>query len=289
MQAIGNAELSPCHITDAQERFFRSRPQANDFRSRLPDNLGVERLRGSDGQYTWWLILEGLDHKRRYNVRQFYESALAKKNPYASPHYAFRALTPRDDYQAVKFLKRFGPLEPDDLLDDAPPGADFNRHAGKAWLSLEHFWAKQWLFAGMLQIYDVLSDPDDLRECWRLLTSRTNEETLKLNDLWCERAPLIASGPPRTDTPDLADWVMFATNHDLRHFSEVALFEQIKGWEMFRLDTERGVLAHLCPHCHKVFFAPRKDRFYCTPRLQQLASKRRWKQNHLSTLARDSR
>lgn len=249
-------------------------------------------------------------------MRQCYESALAKKNPYASPHYTFRALTPRDDYQAVKFLKRFGPLEPDDLLDNPPPGEDFNRHAGKAWLSLEHFWAKQWLFVGMLQIYDVLSDPDDLRECWRVLTSRRNEETLKLDDLWRERAPLIDSRPLKTDAPDLADWVTFATNHDLRHFSEVALFEHIKAaiagvqpyctqntgrdgrlrfplqlepqslwaamWEMFRLDTDRGVLARLCPHCHKIFFAPRKDRFYCTPQLQQLASKRRWKRNHSS-------
>jgi hypothetical protein len=47
-------------------------------------------------------------------------------------------------------------------------------------------------------------------------------------------------------------------------------------WSFFAADTERSVLWRLCPHCAKLFIPPRRDRYYCTSRLQQLYSKRKW-------------
>jgi hypothetical protein len=47
-------------------------------------------------------------------------------------------------------------------------------------------------------------------------------------------------------------------------------------WELFAQDTSGFGAWHICPHCNEIFYPPRKDRLYCTPRLQQLASKREY-------------
>jgi hypothetical protein len=47
-------------------------------------------------------------------------------------------------------------------------------------------------------------------------------------------------------------------------------------WELFAQDTSGFGAWRVCPHCNKIFYPPRKDRLYCTPRLQQLASKREY-------------
>jgi hypothetical protein len=51
-------------------------------------------------------------------------------------------------------------------------------------------------------------------------------------------------------------------------------------WNFFAMDTDNGKLWRLCPHCNKIFSPPRKDRYYCTARLQQLYSKRKWARQH---------
>jgi hypothetical protein len=50
-------------------------------------------------------------------------------------------------------------------------------------------------------------------------------------------------------------------------------------WEFYALDTSDGPGWRICPHCSKVFYPKRKDRFYCTVREQALASKRHWASN----------
>lgn len=47
-------------------------------------------------------------------------------------------------------------------------------------------------------------------------------------------------------------------------------------WECFGHDTYNGVGLRLCPNDGKPFYPPRKDRFCCTAREQELSSKRRW-------------
>jgi hypothetical protein len=51
-------------------------------------------------------------------------------------------------------------------------------------------------------------------------------------------------------------------------------------WEFFALDTQQGVSWRFCPHCGKVFYPPRKDRLFCTPRQQELHAKRAWWREH---------
>jgi hypothetical protein len=47
-------------------------------------------------------------------------------------------------------------------------------------------------------------------------------------------------------------------------------------WHCFAWDTDNGILWRICPHCGKVFSPPRRDRLFCTTKLQQLHSKREW-------------
>jgi len=47
-------------------------------------------------------------------------------------------------------------------------------------------------------------------------------------------------------------------------------------WEFFALDTGAGRIWRVCPHCRKLFHPTRRDRLFCTPRQQQLYSKRRY-------------
>jgi hypothetical protein len=47
-------------------------------------------------------------------------------------------------------------------------------------------------------------------------------------------------------------------------------------WQFWGMDTNAGITARRCPHCQKLFYPKRRDRFYCTARQQSLASKRRY-------------
>jgi hypothetical protein len=47
-------------------------------------------------------------------------------------------------------------------------------------------------------------------------------------------------------------------------------------WEMLAWDTSSRTSWRICPHCGKLFYPPRRDRFYCTSRQQVLASKRQY-------------
>jgi hypothetical protein len=55
-------------------------------------------------------------------------------------------------------------------------------------------------------------------------------------------------------------------------------------WMLLAQDTSGSGAWRVCPHCNKIFYPPRKDRLYCTPRLQELASKREWARRHRSTV-----
>jgi hypothetical protein len=46
-------------------------------------------------------------------------------------------------------------------------------------------------------------------------------------------------------------------------------------WELFARDTV-GLGWRVCVHCGRLFYPPRKDRYFCTSELQQRYSKRHW-------------
>jgi len=53
-------------------------------------------------------------------------------------------------------------------------------------------------------------------------------------------------------------------------------------WELLALDLAEPLGWRVCPHCGKLFYPPRKDRLYCTPEQQALASKRDWARKYRS-------
>jgi hypothetical protein len=73
---------------------------------------------------------------------------------------------------------------------------------------------------------------------------------------------------------------------DLRPGFELALFPNSLWsalWYLFALDTQSGTGWRICPDHKRLFYPPRKDRFYCTTEEQQLHSKLAWWQNHKET------
>lgn len=84
--------------------------------------------------------------------------------------------------------------------------------------------------------------------------------------------------------PDLRPWWHRVENNRMPAFAlalrTLSLWSAI--WQFFARDT-LGVGWRVCPHCNKVFYPPRRDRFFCTTELQQLHSKRQWakKDRHL--------
>jgi hypothetical protein len=57
-------------------------------------------------------------------------------------------------------------------------------------------------------------------------------------------------------------------------------------WELFARDTV-GLGWRVCVHCGRLFYPPRKDRYFCTSELQQLYSKRNWDQRNRRSKAED--
>jgi hypothetical protein len=57
--------------------------------------------------------------------------------------------------------------------------------------------------------------------------------------------------------------------------SATSLWDMI--WDLFASDSS-GTVWRVCPHCQRIFYPARADRFYCTTRQQVLASKRAYAQ-----------
>jgi len=51
-------------------------------------------------------------------------------------------------------------------------------------------------------------------------------------------------------------------------------------WYMFALDTAAPRGWRICPHCDRIFYPPRNDRWYCTSELQVEYSKRKWREKN---------
>ena len=70
------------------------------------------------------------------------------------------------------------------------------------------------------------------------------------------------------------------------HLSRQSLWQLI--WTWFAQETCAPHPWRICPHCNRAFYPSRRDRFFCTPRLQQLYSKRRWAQSQKNAPRRRS-
>lgn len=69
----------------------------------------------------------------------------------------------------------------------------------------------------------------------------------------------------------LVKWHLKADSWTMKVSAPNSLWDMI--WELFAMDSA-GIEWRVCPHCNRLFYPPRRDRYYCTSRQQILASKR---------------
>lgn len=260
-----------------------------------------------------------------YDIRTAYDRAVKKGDPYLSPHGLFRRLQPGDNFHAVEFFEKFGPLTHPWSLGEIPikkgmdflenvrhfmgkqlpghvpltrPRIKFNELIDTVRVDLKEFWAMHAEFRIIAQLYESRHDKKSLAWAWREFFQHRPRD-------WAVPGPgyldhLERSGF-RYQRGEALACVELALNHhmaDCRLRWEPAdrlreswrlsvtmdsLWSVI--WELFASDAAR-VPWRLCPHCQRVFYPPRRDRFYCTTRQQTLASKREYSRRYRRREAR---
>ena len=244
-----------------------------------------------------------------YSPREVREKAIKRKDPFISPHSTFRGI--RNAYQAIQFLRDFGPLSRD---DPATIFVDRRRVSEPHFfINLNEFFRMQRIYAAIADLWDKYPDVEMLRESWtRILRAKNGPFELYYThmDTWhvSERAsdaenfswasepdPLewTTSGPAtelqsltfglisrelQRHLPGKIEWTLRLDEQGRPTFRPEAAITSLWSamWESFALDSVGGIVWRICPHCGKVFYPARRDRFFCTPRLQQLHSKRTW-------------
>lgn len=249
-----------------------------------------------------------------YDPDVAYEAARANLDASQSPHTAFRALESGDYLGAVEFLQRFGPLsleEPSRL-----PEAAFLWESNLRWLNLDHFWARHRRYVAIAKLWEACLGigPINISRAWADLVDALDEiNRFGLVLLDPAKDPRIegwADFPGTVDRKKFRDWLKRPGNvgpsreialttveaeinrhaaadcrpwwHRIEKDRKPAFALSLRTmslwgaiWQFFARDT-LGLGWRVCPHCNRVFYPPRKDRFFCTTELQQLHSKRQW-------------
>jgi hypothetical protein len=267
-----------------------------------------------------------LDEMEHYEIEPLYEEARRKRDPAISPHTALRLLEPGNPGDAFAFLEKFGPFwlpKDGEVLPGGSSGFGAYVTAGpmmSQWLNLDIFWAAQRRYLAVAELFGAYRGDVrlSLRNAWKAIVDHLDEinkvqpplfDQLRLA-LWAasEEPPSIA------DRKALLKWLLAPDRH-LRertpHFVCDELNRQVgdcKPWwrwvegrgfvmsfssmslwaiigQLFARDT-LGVSWRICPHCNRLFYPERKDRFFCTSQLQVLHSKREWARTHRKSLAR---
>lgn len=271
-------------------------------------------------------VAVNLDEIEQYEIEALYEQARRDRDPALSPHTALRILEYGNPSDAFTFLERFGPfwLEGSDLLPGEISESAAYLVAGPmmtTWFNLDIFWAAQRRYVGVAELLGAYRGdvPLSLRSAWKAVIDHLDEinkvpgpllDQLRLA-VWAapEEEP-----PSTTDREGLLKWLLSPDRH-LRdrtpHFIGEELNRQVRDckpwwrwvegqgfvmslsstslwaviWQLFARDT-LGVSWRICPHCNRLFYPTRKDRFFCTSRLQVLHSKRQWAETHRRSAAR---
>jgi hypothetical protein len=247
-----------------------------------------------------------------YDLRAKYESARERDDPLLSPHGFFRSLQFGNRRHALEFTSTFGPLtwKPQVIAK----GADLYTR-----LNLAEFWAKHRRYCRVAALIENHSRPAELRD-----TLSTLQKEIALLDV-ADSFPLSLPRPFHrasrrqlgTNRAEFDKWLGSATDDDLRSLAESVIHRELVRqlhtrkpwwirkqpelrfeltllsgtlwnilWEMLAWDTSSGIFWRICPHCGKLFYPPRRDRFYCTSRQQVLASKRQYAAEQRATSKR---
>jgi hypothetical protein len=125
-----------------------------------------------------------------YDVEEKYHRAISKKAPYISPHGTFFAI--EGYYQAIKFLRDFGPLEHHAPCVIKAWGLDLGapRDSGRrCWVNLEEFWRRQRRYKTAVNLYQAFDDLERLKAAWSEIY--WNEIHVDLDDLDRIQPPLL--------------------------------------------------------------------------------------------------
>jgi hypothetical protein len=295
---------------------IRARTALRDIDLKQATSTGYASVRHEDGCRSVWIFLKaGSD----IDWLEIHHRAEVSAKALMTPHGWFWGL-PHENFElATKFLKYFGPFSPVILqlngADYAPLdlGDFWNKRlrfnaVTKLWINLENIPAlrKNWAeLHACLKKIDVADDfplgsipkPDasghvelDLPILEDLRNQAPNGESVKnwLEEqdaaTLAEEAISLVAGELHAHLWHLADWRTGAGT--VRPSFEltlvpVSLWSAL--WYLFALDTQSGVGWRICPNDQRLFYPPRKDRFYCTTEEQQLHSKLEWWETHKET------
>jgi hypothetical protein len=261
-----------------------------------------------------------------YDLDSAYEEARENLDVSLSPHTAFRELEAGDNLAAIEFLQRFGPLEsPGSSLNQKADAAFLWDYRGQ-WLNLDHFWARHRRFVAIAKLWEatlgnspqrfpaawveLVDALDQINQCAPPLLDPHSDARIenwlgfpgiqdkeKFND-WLKHpgkmglSREIVLGTIQQEinanaVADLRPWWHQVQKDGRPAFALALRTMSLWGamWQFFARDT-LGLGWRICPHCNKVFYPPRKDRFFCTPELQQLHSKVRWARKNRRTSKR---
>ncbi len=282
-------------------------------------------MRDDSGKYTPYIEFT-LDLESGYEVRAAYEKSIRRKDPYLSPHTMFAGLrNDFNVIQFLKDfgpLQRQGFSLPDKslrILRRARPKPEVQ------WLNLHDFWRQQKKYRAVTRLWEALPNGDRLIEALSEGYSSLRDSYLEVAGLhsliaearrtgrphplgwtarpetsmdeWfasvpegelCRMVPSVIETELQSAAVGKPRWYM-ETRRDSRPAFRLGIDSEslwVAMWEFFAHDTYNGIIWRTCPHCGKVFRPARKDRFYCTPKLQQLHSKREWWNRNRRRIAR---
>lgn len=241
-----------------------------------------------------------------YDVRRTHEQAREEHDPYLAPHGFFRRLKHRYNRHALEFLEEFGPLKltPAEREGTQQVHVQLDEFWGlhlrfclvcDLWESLDdrEKLAEAWKRVHLS--HAEASAHEDLPLGSFLFQGRSGELAEAYSRFPWERAGKAFEEWRRSAThSELRESALWLIHGELdlhmrhRHicwergwepsevqFRPLVFVDSLWSllWEFFGLDTAE-MSWRRCPHCQQIFYARRKDQFYCTPRQQALASKR---------------
>ena len=243
----------------------------------------------------------------KYDYRRDYESAKGERDPYLSPHGAFRNLENGYHVHALQFMQQFGALN-----------WELRWPNSVEWVDLADFWARHARFVGVSMLWEAPSE-DQLRDAWRWIYQRIQDinrvgpAPLGHVPLWqgtyappAENLPWESEGAFLDTHPGVLQETTFVVieNELNMHTSdcrqiwmrnrvgnapEDVVFRPIRGftslwgaiWDLFGQDASD--ISHswrMCLECGRSFYPKDVRSVCCTSKHQALWSKRRWAREH---------
>lgn len=286
-------------------------PLSSWWRMQVPHPLGIRGQPNAEELFRQYLkntpdVAGQLS--KAYNVRKTHERAQGKHDPLLAPHGFFRALRYGNNLHAVEFLKTFGPLKlslperlgTETLVVSFEEFWAMHRRfclVAELWESLDDPERLRGAWRTVYQHRAQASSAEELpMGALAILDSSGAEQWEALALPWKAEQNPFEKWLPSALTSTLRDHALSLIHRELNLHMRQRAFVWERGWEstgrkfrpvthvdslwsmiweLFGLDTA-GLSWRRCPHCQKLFYPKRKDQFYCTPRQQALASKRRY-------------